>query len=96
MMITLKDLENWFEYHAPSADDITKYGLLRHHGYMLAKTMLHLCPEGADRNLAIQKIREAIMMANSAIACKTPIDAKPKMPDALTQEELEKRLREVF
>lgn len=95
-MVTQKDLENWFQYHAPDVDDITKYGLLRHHGYMLSKTMLDSCPQSADLTAAIRKVREAVMTANAAIACKTPVDTGLKTIEAIAQEELEKRLREVF
>lgn len=68
--MTLNDLENWFTYHAPNADDKDKYVKIRAAGYALALMIFENTPECADRSSAIRKVREAVMTANAAIACK--------------------------
>jgi hypothetical protein len=65
----LAKLENWFTYHAPSADDAASYRLLRIGGLMLARTIVLLCPPSADRTVALRKVREVVMVANASIAC---------------------------
>lgn len=62
-------IDNWFTYHAPSQEQIPKYGELRQAGKTLAETIVRLCPMGADTMDAVRKVREAIMTANAAIAC---------------------------
>lgn len=63
-------LENWFTYHPPDADQVESYKLLREAGLMMARSIVLLCPPSADRSAALRKVREAVMTANAAIACK--------------------------
>ena len=61
-MITDEQIQNWFTYHAPN-------GLEQIAAHEFALTILANTPSSADQTTAIRKIREAVMMANAAIAC---------------------------
>ena len=63
------DLENWFTYHAPNAEQLPRYQRLREQGLLLANAILVNTPPGPDQTAAIRKVREAVMTANQAIAC---------------------------
>lgn len=67
--MTAEQLQNWFTYHAPTADDLQKYEALRNAGLQLGATINVLCPESADKTAAIRKVREVVMTANASIAC---------------------------
>lgn len=69
MAISYEQLENLFTYHAPTADDVPKYAYIRSAALNLAKVIVANTPESADQTAAIRKVREAVMMANAAIAC---------------------------
>lgn len=68
-MITKHDLENWFTYHAPRADQIPKFENIREAAHEFAKVILENTPPSPDQTTAIRKIREAVMTANQSIAC---------------------------
>ena len=68
-MITPQNLENWFTYHSPSADQLPKYQAIRDAGAALAKAIVDNSPASADQTAAVRKVREAVMTANAAIAC---------------------------
>lgn len=70
MSITPEQLENWFTYHAPVEGELPRYALIRAKGLQLAEAILLNTPPSADQTAAIRKVREAIMTANAAIACK--------------------------
>lgn len=70
MPITRDSLENWFQYHAPSPDDTVAYEKLRSSAKAFAQAIIELTPPSADQTAAIRKVREAVMTANAAIACK--------------------------
>ena len=69
MPMTPEQFNNWFSYHAPSAEDQVKYVALRDAGKQLATVINSLCPDSADKSDAIRKVREAVMTANASIAC---------------------------
>jgi hypothetical protein len=69
MAITREDLEIWFTYHAPSSIEKEKYELIRNAAREFAEVILGNTPPSADQTVAIRKVREATMCANSAIAC---------------------------
>lgn len=69
-MITQQDLNNWFTYHSPTAEQLPKYKAIRDSGKVLAMIILENTPASADQTAAIRKIREAVMTANAAIACE--------------------------
>jgi len=68
-MITDLDLDNWFQYHAPTGTQQDRYVAIRNAGKNLAKVILDSTPSSADQTAAIRKVREAVMTANAAIAC---------------------------
>ena len=70
MAISRDLLEIWFNYHAPDPDQQIAYAKLRSSAFGFALAVLELTPACADQTAAIRKIREAVMTANAAIACK--------------------------
>lgn len=67
--MTGSDLDNWFTYHQPSADDTKRYQRLRDAARAFADVIVAETPPSADQTAAIRKVREAVMTANAAIAC---------------------------
>jgi hypothetical protein len=67
------DLDNWFTYHSPTADQLPKYQVIRESAKDLATVILKNTPPGPDQTAAIRKIREAVMTANQSIACDNPV-----------------------
>lgn len=63
------DLDNWFVYHAPVGNQTQLYQEIREAGKFLAETIMRNCPPSADATVAIRRVREAVMIANAAIAC---------------------------
>lgn len=62
------DLTHIFTYHAPDDAKQAKYAELRSVAHLLAKSIMTRCPDCPDRFIAINKVREAVMWANSSIA----------------------------
>ena len=69
-MITSETLENWFTHHPPQPMDYAAYEKIRDAAKSFSKIILKYAPDSADRTAAIRKVREAVMTANAAIACK--------------------------
>jgi hypothetical protein len=69
-MITDSDIQNWFTYHSPSADQIPRYQEIRDAGRVLAYAILKNVASSADQSAAIRLVREAVMTANAGIACE--------------------------
>jgi hypothetical protein len=72
MTITAEQLQNWFTYHSPddAAGDLDAYRKIRNAGMILAETIVSNTPASADQTAAVRKVREAVMTANAARACK--------------------------
>jgi hypothetical protein len=68
-MPTHKDLENWFTYHPPVGDQAQRYGRIRAAALRFAEVVLENTPPCADQTVAVRHVREAVQMANAAIAC---------------------------
>lgn len=66
---TVEMIDNWFQYHAPTPEQVVQYQGLREAGKVLALAIWNTCPPGADRTTAIRMVREAVMTANASIAC---------------------------
>lgn len=62
------DLDNIFSYHAPTPEQIQQYQAIREAAKVFAQVVVDNSPRSADRSVAIRKIREAVMIANAAIA----------------------------
>jgi len=69
-MITKEMLDNWFTYHAPDAEDLPKFAAIRVAAHQLATVLVEVTPPSADQSDALRKLREVVMTANAAIACK--------------------------
>lgn len=69
-MITLEQLDNWFTYHAPTNDQQIRYVAIRDAARAFAGILIENTPPSADQTAAIRKLREAVMIANAAIACR--------------------------
>jgi len=62
------DLDNLFKYHAPKGDQVERYAKLRDAAKTFAEAIEELTPESPEQTLAIRKVHDAMMQANSAIA----------------------------
>lgn len=70
MPITLDNINHWFTFHPPEGSQLTQYQRIREAGMILARIIVENTPPSADQTAAIRKVREAVMTANAAIACK--------------------------
>lgn len=68
--ISREQIDNWFTYHAPNEAQLQAYEVIREKGRELAHMICKYTPTCADQTAAIRKVREAVMMANAAIACE--------------------------
>jgi hypothetical protein len=64
----IKRVNNDFVYHAPFGDQVARYAALREAGRLLAIQIVEDTPISREQSLALTKLEEAIMHANSAIA----------------------------
>lgn len=78
--MTSDDIDRWFTYHAPTSDQVPVYEEIRNAGWALAHQIRGSCPNSRERDIAIDKLREAVMWANASVACKT--DRPPKATQA--------------
>ena len=62
------DLENRFTYHRPKDDQPPRYQLIRDTGLRFAMLIAENTPPSREQSLAITKLEEVVMWANSAIA----------------------------
>lgn len=77
----INDLKKWFSYHPPTKDgtQIERYERIRRAGWQFAQeiyTMTCVCEE---KEIAMRKIREAVMWANAAIACNENKKPEPNL-----------------
>lgn len=56
--------------HRPSEEEEGRMRAVRDAGALLIATLMTHVPNGADRQAAIRKVREAVMTANSGIALR--------------------------
>jgi hypothetical protein len=63
-------LTNVFTYHPPKNDQGYRYDELRAAGKRFAAVILGMTPESPEQAQAINRLREAVMWANAAIACR--------------------------
>jgi hypothetical protein len=61
------EIDNIFNYHAPSAEMTAKFLVIRDAIIKTAYAIEEQCPPGADRTAAMRKLKEAHMTANAAI-----------------------------
>ena len=72
MMASQKEINNWFQYHAPNPEQLVAYNDIRQAAKIYAETVNKHVPDSADKTVAIRKIRESVMAANLAVACNWP------------------------
>ena len=64
----VEDLDNLFTYHAPKGDQAARYEKISNAAKEFARVVLENTPACADQTVAIRKIVDARMTANSVIA----------------------------
>lgn len=63
------DLESIFSHHAPKDDGtVHRHETVRNAIKSAAVGVMNTCPDSPEKTLAIRKLQEAMMYANSAIA----------------------------
>ena len=67
-MITKKHLDVYFTYHPPQGDDAGHYKAMTDCFRVAAEGILNHTPSSAEQTIAIRKLQEARMWANSAVA----------------------------
>ena len=67
---TNRDIDYLFTHHPPRNDmEIERYKRVREAGKAFAKAIMAETPSCRDREAAITRVREAVMLSNAAIAC---------------------------
>ena len=61
-------IENCFTYHAPTPEKKDKFPILRSAARELAYIINDIVPDGREKSLAITKLQETVMWANTGIA----------------------------
>lgn len=64
-------IEDWFVYHSPRPGQTDRYMAIREAAKQLAIAIVGNSAPGDDQTVAIRKVREAVMVANQAIACES-------------------------
>lgn len=62
-------IEDWFTYHAPTPEQSVTYEKLRNAAKDFAHLIDECVPDCADKDVALRKLREALMTANVGVAC---------------------------
>lgn len=68
--LTPDRLDTWFLYHRLSDEQRQACVVIREKARELAGLYARLCPASADQMAALRQLRESVMTANAAIACK--------------------------
>ena len=63
-----EDIDNRFMYHAPKPGQMEMYQDIRTLAKELALEIDEVVPDGREKSLAITRLEEAVMWANSGIA----------------------------
>lgn len=71
-----KQIDDWFQYHAPTKEIAARYDRIRSAAKALAYVISNECPDCADRTAALRRLREAVMTANASIACDAALAAE--------------------
>ena len=67
-MTQFTDLKRVFTYQPATAEQLKSYQAIRQAAFVLANTIEANAPDCADKTIAMNKVREAAMWANAAIA----------------------------
>ena len=68
-MIQQEQIDSWFSYHPPNADQQKAYTDIRNKAKELAEMFNALAPDCADKTAAMRELRGTVMAMNLAIAC---------------------------
>jgi hypothetical protein len=66
--ITLENIDKIFSYHAPNLQKFETYSRIRTDAHSFAQLLLTRLPPCADRDQAIDLLRQVVMRANAAVA----------------------------
>jgi hypothetical protein len=66
--VTGAEIDAAFTYHKPEGNQTERYQDVRAECKALAESIQELCPDSREKSLALTKLRETMMWANSAIA----------------------------
>lgn len=66
--MTSKEIESRFSYHAPRGDQPERYERIRAAARDLAGLVDEACPDSREKSLAMTRLEECVMWANSSIA----------------------------
>jgi len=61
-------LDNIFTYHAPAGTQQDRYKAIREIAKQFASIIIDFCPTSREKDISIEKLREATMWANASIA----------------------------
>lgn len=67
--MTIRQIENLFTYHPPTADQVRLYQSIRAGAMQFAAVLSANTPLCRESRLAMDRLREAVMWANAAVAC---------------------------
>ena len=74
-----REIENRFTYHRPQADQLPRYQEIREQAKFLALAVVRCTPPSREQALALTKLEEAVMHANSGIAREPrSVDERPE------------------
>jgi hypothetical protein len=76
--IELGVLQDLFHYHPPTDTQREKYEMIREVMHQAAVVVVAVCEPGPDQTAAINKLREAMMVANASIATRNIITKLPQ------------------
>jgi hypothetical protein len=65
--MTITDIDHWFSFRMPTAEQITAAGVIRNAARALALVILEQTPKNADQTAAMRQLRECVMTATAAI-----------------------------
>lgn len=78
------ELDNRFTYHSPRPDQLPRYQYIRETAKNLARLIAKFTPPSREQALALTKLEEAVMHANSAIA-REPEPREQPLPERVTR-----------
>lgn len=64
----LELLDKAFTYHPPKGDQAKRYKEIRSTAWSFGRLILRSTPPGGEQDAAIERLQEAVMWANAAIA----------------------------
>lgn len=64
----ITEIKNRFTYHTPKGNQPERYQKIRAYAFEMADYINENCPDSREKSIALTKLEEASMWANSAIA----------------------------